>query len=322
MSSKKVERKKVLLMGKSGAGKTSMRSIIFASYVADDVYRLGMTMDIEHAHVRMLGNLVVNLWDCGGQDSFMDSYFMFQKEQIFKGCEVLIYVIDVKSERPEADLQGYRDCLAAIADYSAGAKIFVLVHKMDLLLDSEKNAVFEAKKKELEEIAHTNRLTVDIAKTSIWDKTLYSAWSKIVTQLIPKKEKFQTELQNLAEQSGANEVLLFEKATMLNICYIKNDANGHKTEDDEDLIAERMEGLSHYLKNFKLICWRKATNFESLEIRTSTFSAIMQIFTDYTCIMLVSFNPDIPMWNWRKAIDRIRPKFQKLDQKNRRAQQY
>ena len=76
---------------------------------------------------------------------------------------------------------------------------------MDLLLDSEKNAVFEAKKKELEEIAHTNRLTVDIAKTSIWDKTLYSAWSKIVTQLIPKKEKFQTELQNLAEQSGANE---------------------------------------------------------------------------------------------------------------------
>ena len=76
---------------------------------------------------------------------------------------------------------------------------------MDLLHDHEKNTVFEAKKKELEEIAHTNRLTVDIAKTSIWDKTLYSAWSKIVTQLIPKKEKFQTELQNLAEQSGANE---------------------------------------------------------------------------------------------------------------------
>ena len=55
----------------------------------------------------------------------------------------------------------------------------------------------------------------------------------------------------------------------------------------------KFSGLSHYLKNFKLICWRKATNFESLEIRTSTFSAIMQIFTDYTCIMLVSFNPDI-----------------------------
>jgi len=57
------ERKKVLLMGKSGAGKTSMRSIIFASWIANDVQRLGVTMEIEHAHVRMLGNLVVNLWD-------------------------------------------------------------------------------------------------------------------------------------------------------------------------------------------------------------------------------------------------------------------
>lgn len=304
-------------MGKSGAGKTSMRSIIFASYVADDVYRLGMTMDIEHAHVRMLGNLVVNLWDCGGQDSFMESYFMFQKEQIFKGCEVLIYVLDVKSERPDADILGYRECLKAIADYSGNAKIFALVHKMDLIEDpEEKQKIFDQKKKELEEIAHQNRLTVDIAKTSIWDKTLYSAWSKIVTQLIPKKEKFELELKNLAEQAGANEVLLFEKATMLNICYIKS--HGKEYEENEDIIAERMEGLSHYLKNFKLICWRKATNFESLEIRTSTFSAIMQIFTDYTCIMLVSFNPDIPMWNWRKAIERIRPKFQKLDQKSRR----
>ena len=33
----------VLLMGKSGAGKTSMRSIIFANYIARDTRRLGAT---------------------------------------------------------------------------------------------------------------------------------------------------------------------------------------------------------------------------------------------------------------------------------------
>jgi Ras-related GTP-binding protein A/B len=49
----KFERKKVLLMGKSGAGKTSMRSIIFASWMANDVQRLGVTMDI--VRVRPLG---------------------------------------------------------------------------------------------------------------------------------------------------------------------------------------------------------------------------------------------------------------------------
>lgn len=76
-------------MGKSGSGKTSMRSIIFANYIAKDTRRLGATsinifinyinkyiiitvtiiifsVDVEHSHVRFLGNLVLNLWDCGG----------------------------------------------------------------------------------------------------------------------------------------------------------------------------------------------------------------------------------------------------------------
>ncbi len=30
------------------------------------------------SHVRFLGNLVLNLWDCGGQDAFYESYFEMQ----------------------------------------------------------------------------------------------------------------------------------------------------------------------------------------------------------------------------------------------------
>lgn len=55
-------KKKVLLMGKSGSGKTSMRSFIFANYMARDTMRLSPTLDVEHHHVRFLGNLVLNLW--------------------------------------------------------------------------------------------------------------------------------------------------------------------------------------------------------------------------------------------------------------------
>ncbi len=36
-------RLKVLLMGKSGSGKTSMRAVIFANYVARDTRRFGAT---------------------------------------------------------------------------------------------------------------------------------------------------------------------------------------------------------------------------------------------------------------------------------------
>lgn len=63
----KSRKKKILLMGKSGSGKSSMRSIIFSNYVAKDVRRLAATIDVEQSRVKFLGNLVLNLWDCGGQ---------------------------------------------------------------------------------------------------------------------------------------------------------------------------------------------------------------------------------------------------------------
>lgn len=63
---KKQKKKKVLLMGKSGSGKSSMRSIIFSNYVARDTRRLGATIDVDLSHVKFLGNLTLNLWDCGG----------------------------------------------------------------------------------------------------------------------------------------------------------------------------------------------------------------------------------------------------------------
>jgi hypothetical protein len=62
----KNKKKKVLLMGKSGSGKSSMRSIIFSNYVAKDTRRLGATIDVDLSHVKFLGNLTLNLWDCGG----------------------------------------------------------------------------------------------------------------------------------------------------------------------------------------------------------------------------------------------------------------
>jgi Ras-related GTP-binding protein A/B len=37
---RKPKKKKVLLMGKSGSGKSSMRSIIFSNYIARDTRRL------------------------------------------------------------------------------------------------------------------------------------------------------------------------------------------------------------------------------------------------------------------------------------------
>nr|XP_033705357.1 ras-related GTP-binding protein B isoform X11 [Tursiops truncatus] len=190
---------KVLLMGKSGSGKTSMRSIIFANYIARDTRRLGATIldrlhslqinsslstyslvdsvgntktfDVEHSHVRFLGNLVLNLWDCGGQDTFMENYFTSQRDNIFRNVEVLIYVFDVESRELEKDMHYYQSCLEAILQNSPDAKIFCLVHKMDLVQEDQRDLIFKEREEDLRRLSRP--LECSCFRTSIWDETLY-----------------------------------------------------------------------------------------------------------------------------------------------------
>jgi Ras-related GTP-binding protein A/B len=62
-------------MGKSGAGKSSMRAVVFSNYVAKDVRRLGATIDVEHSNIKFMGNLMLNLWDCGGYVTYTLLFF-------------------------------------------------------------------------------------------------------------------------------------------------------------------------------------------------------------------------------------------------------
>lgn len=80
----------------------------------DHYYRV---LDVEHSHVRFLGNLVLNLWDCGGQESYMDQYFQSQKENIFRNVEVLIYVFDVESREFDKDIHYYQSCLEGMLEF-------------------------------------------------------------------------------------------------------------------------------------------------------------------------------------------------------------
>lgn len=75
------------------------------------------------------------------QAGFMESYFATQRENIFRNVEVLIYVFDVESQDYKRDIVSYRNCLDAINEHSPGAKVFCLIHKMDLVPQHKQAAV-------------------------------------------------------------------------------------------------------------------------------------------------------------------------------------
>ncbi|KAA8587140.1 hypothetical protein FQN60_000976 [Etheostoma spectabile] len=295
-------KKKVLLMGKSGSGKTSMRSIIFANYIARDTRRLGATIDVEHSHVRFLGNLVLNLWDCGGQDTFMENYFTSQRDNIFRNVEVLIYVFDVESRELEKDMHYYQSCLEAILQNSPDAKVFCLVHKMDLVQEDQRDLIFKEREEDLKRLSRP--LACTCFRTSIWDETLYKAWSSIVYQLIPNVQQLETNLRNFAQIIEADEVLLFERATFLVISH-------YQCKEQRD--AHRFEKISNIIKQFKLSCSKLAASFQSMEVRNSNFAAFIDVFTSNTYVMVIMSDPSIPSAATLINIRNARKHFEKLE---------
>jgi len=269
-------------MGKSGSGKTSMRSIIFANYIARDTRRLGATIDTEHSHVRFLDNLVLNLWDCGGQEAFMENYFTSQRDHIFRNVEVLIYVFDIESRELEKDEKYYNTCLEAINQHSKDAKVFVLLHKMDLIPEDQRDQIFNDREAELKE--KSGPIQIQCFKTSIWDETLYKAWSSIVYSLIPNVKVLESNLDKFCKICEADEVVLFEKATFLVIsCATQKE---HKD-------PHRFEKISNIIKQFKLSCSKCQAQFQSMEVKNSNFSAYIDGFTKNTYIMLIMSDPTI-----------------------------
>ena len=306
-------------MGKAHSGKTSMRSIIFANFLARDTTRLSPTLDVEHHHVRFLGDLVLNLWDCGGQDAFYESYFERDRETIFRSVELLIYVFDIESDSPVKDFDHFCGVLEAIEENSPDARIFVLVHKMDLVAEEDRESILEERKQLIEEsCVNCGVEHFQCFGTSIWDETLYKAWSEIVTNLIPNLSLLETHLNNFCRICDADEVVLFERATFLVIAHAETHSDGSVNldgEEDQDeespedgsseggalghinrtphFDAHRFEKISNIVKQFKLSCGKAQSQFPGMEVRNSRFAAFIDAFTANTYIMVIVSNPAV-----------------------------
>jgi Ras-related GTP-binding protein A/B len=100
----------------------------------------------------------------------MDSYLTTQRSTIFSHVGVLIYVFDVENSDMSKDLEYYRDCVEGLGMFSPEARVYLLVHKMDLVRE-HRELVFERKRKELRKAS--GDVPVRVFGTSIYDESLY-----------------------------------------------------------------------------------------------------------------------------------------------------
>jgi hypothetical protein len=144
---------------------------------------------------------------------------------------------------PQKDLRYYETTMEAIAQNSPDAQVFCLLHKMDLIAEDARDRVFAERSDGIR--SRSLGIPVSFFRTSIWDETLYKAWSTIVYSLIPNVRDLETHLREFADMCDADEVVLFERSTFLVI----SNATRRPHAD-----MHRFEKISNIVKQFKLSC--------------------------------------------------------------------
>jgi Ras-related GTP-binding protein A/B len=158
---------------------------------------------------------------------------------------VLIFVFDIESRDTLADVVNYKNIIRALEEYSPGAKVFCLIHKMDLIQANYRQQLFTQRADHIREASEGFKDTIEFYATSIWDQSLYKAWTQIIYSLIPNASSIEAMLDQLADIIQARELILYERTTCLTVTTIT------KGIEEQNPFHDRFERISSILKTHK-----------------------------------------------------------------------
>ncbi|CAN3363810.1 GTP-binding protein Gtr2p [Diutina catenulata] len=198
----------ILLMGLRRGGKSSICKVVFHNMQPLDTLYLESTSKPTTDHFASLIDLSV--MELPGQLNYFEP--TYDSEKMFASVGALVYVIDSQDEYLNALTN-----LSMIIEYAYKVNptinIEVLIHKVDGLseeyrIDAQRD-IMQRTGDELLELG-LEGVQVSFYLTSIFDHSIYEAFSRIVQKLIPELPSLENMLDQLVAHSSIDKVFLFD----------------------------------------------------------------------------------------------------------------
>ncbi|XP_045181556.1 ras-related GTP-binding protein C-like isoform X2 [Mercenaria mercenaria] len=213
---------RILLMGLRRSGKSSIQKVVFHKVSPNETLFLESTSKVVKEDVTNCSFVVFQIWDLPGHLDYFDS--TFDSEHIFGGCGALIFVIDSQDD--------YMDALAKLhftvsRAYKINPKIKfeVFIHKVDGLSDDHKietqRDIHQRATDDLVD-AGLDNLHLSFYLTSIYDHSIFEAFSKVIQKLIPQLPTLENLLDIFISNSGIEKAFLFDVVSKI---YIATDSS-------------------------------------------------------------------------------------------------
>lgn len=183
-------------MGLAESGKTTIIKVVAEGFVPQKKADYNATIEYKRKSYSMFGKKI-SLFDLGGQKSFLDRFVGDLAEFIFTNVTTMIYVFDIINMSSISQAKYYYDLgIKTLKKYSSDADIRLLLHKVDLVDQNQKEGFITSIKDFLELDD-----TYPIYQTSIFDKSIFDAMESIINDLSLDPQSIEGVVQNFEKEN-------------------------------------------------------------------------------------------------------------------------
>ncbi len=188
--------RKIILLGLSQAGKTSIRDVVFEGKAPEETQNYAATLNYER-QIEQVADEPITVMDLGGQEVFLKRFLSSMSSFIFSNVAVLVFICDIStSEKFPASLKAFVEGVSRLEEMSdVQPAIYVLLHKTDLMPDlTQRTERMEFLMEMFQDAATTKNIT--FLQTSIYDNSIHEAFKRITaeaSEIIPEAEEVEKE---------------------------------------------------------------------------------------------------------------------------------
>merc|ERR1719430_2844451 len=210
-------------MGPRRSGKSSIQKVVFHKMSPNETLFLESTNKIVKDDISNSSFVQFYIWDFPGQIDFFDT--TFDTELIFGGCGALVFVIDAQDDYIDA-LAKLNTTVSKAFAVNPKIKFEVFIHKVDGLSDDTKmetqRDIHQRATDELVETGLEQQVHLSFYLTSIYDHSIFEAFSKVVQKLIPQLPTLENLLNVFISNSQIEKAFLFDVISKI---YVATDSS-------------------------------------------------------------------------------------------------
>jgi Ras-related GTP-binding protein C/D len=208
---------RVLLAGQHYSGKTSIREVVIDGKAPHDTVYLESTVAVER-HETSSDFVQFEVLDLPGQTDVLQ---LADTQALLNDTHAIVFVMDcANGDTKTAALNRLVEMLVMVHRRNPNASVEVFLHKIDKLTEAQQKDVrHEAdayvKSRVIAEVGREWRVTVPYHMTSIYDNSVFEAFSYVVQKLVPQRSLLHSNMQLLVSNSCIASAFLFDIRTKL-----------------------------------------------------------------------------------------------------------